>query len=93
MHVSSIVTKIRAGYWLNEASAIEQVAKSKTPILYIHGDKDDFVPFYMMDELYDNTKSEKEKLVVEGASHAKSSTVNPDLYWSTIENFINKYVN
>ena len=93
MHVSSIVTKIRAGYWLNEASAIEQVEKSKTPILYIHGDKDDFVPFYMMDELYDNTKSEKEKLVVEGAAHAKSSTVNPDLYWSTIENFINKYVN
>ena len=92
MNVSSIVTKIRAGYWLKEASAIEQVAKSKTPILFIHGDKDDFVPYYMMDELYDSTKSEKEKLVVEGAAHAKSSTVNPELYWSTIETFTNKYV-
>ena len=46
----------------------------------------------MMDELYDSTKSEKEKLVVEGAAHAKSSTVNPELYWSTIETFTNKYV-
>lgn len=93
MNVSNIVTQIRAGYSLKEASAIEQVAKSKTPILFIHGDKDDFVPFYMIDELYKNTGSEKEKLVVEGAAHAKSATFNPTLYWSTVERFINKYSN
>ena len=93
MNASSVVTKVKAGYTLKEASALKQVAKSKTPILFIHGDKDDFVPYSMMDELYNATSSEKEKLTVEGAGHAKASEVNPELYWSTIEKFINRYVN
>lgn len=92
MNASSAVTKIRAGYWLREASAIDQVKKAEVPILFIHGDKDDFVPYYMMDELYENTKSEKEKLTIEGAGHAEADLVNPELYWSTVENFLNKYV-
>jgi uncharacterized protein len=92
MHASSLVSKFRAGYNLRKASALNQVSKSKTPILFIHGDKDDFVPYSMMDELYTATSSEKEKLTIEGTGHAKASKVNPDLYWSTIETFMNKYV-
>lgn len=93
MNASSLVARFKAGYGLKEASALKQVAKSKTPILFIHGDEDDFVPYHMMEELYNATNSEKEKLTIKGAGHAKSSKVNPDLYWSTIENFINKYIN
>ncbi|HAX72748.1 MAG TPA: alpha/beta hydrolase [Firmicutes bacterium] len=92
MHASSLVAKLRAGYYLDEASALEQVKKSKTPILFIHGDKDDFVPYEMMEELYNAAGSEKEMLTVEGAEHAKSSSANPELYWTTIYNFVNKYV-
>ncbi|WP_195989725.1 alpha/beta hydrolase [Clostridium sp. D53t1_180928_C8] len=92
MHVSSLVAKIRAGYSLGEASSIEQVKKSKTPILYIHGDQDDFVPYFMMEELYNSTNSEKEMLTIKGAGHAKSSEVDPETYWTTITNFTNKYI-
>ena len=92
LNVSSIVAKIRAGYFLGEASSIEQVKKSQTPILYIHGDQDDFVPYYMMEELYNATNSEKEMLTIKGAEHAKASEVDPETYWTTINNFINKYI-
>lgn len=92
MNASSAIARFKAGYGLKEASALKQVAKSKTPILFIHGDEDDFVPYKMMDELYNATSSDKEKLTVKGAGHAKSSKVDPYLYWSTIENFINKYI-
>lgn len=92
LNVSSIVAKIRAGYFLGEASSIEQVKKSKTPILYIHGDKDDFVPYYMMEELYNATSSEKEMLTINGAEHAKASEVDPETYWTTVNNFINNYI-
>lgn len=92
MNVSDIVTHIRAGYCLNKASAINQVKKSTTPILFIHGDKDDFVPYYMMDELYNATNSPKEKLTVKDAAHAKADLVNPKLYWSTIDTFLGKYI-
>lgn len=92
LNVSSIVAKIRAGYFLGEASSIDQVKKSKTPILYIHGDQDDFVPYYMMEELYNATSSEKEMLTIKGAEHAKSSEVDPETYWTSVNNFINKYI-
>ncbi len=92
LNVSALVGQIRAGYSLKDASAIEQVKKSNTPILYIHGDKDDFVPYYMMQELYDATNSEKEMLTIKGAEHAKSSEVDPKTYWTTIYELTNKYV-
>ncbi|MBY0755935.1 alpha/beta hydrolase [Clostridium sardiniense] len=92
MNAASIVSKIRAGYWLGEGSAIKQVAKSKTPMLFIHGDADDFVPYFMLDELYNAATSEKERLVIEGAGHAKAATVNPELYWDTIKKFIDKNI-
>ena len=93
LNVSSIVAKIRAGYFLGEASSIDQVKKSKTPILYIHGDQDDFVPYFMMEELYNATSCEKEMLTIKDAEHAKASEVDPETYWTTVNNFINKYIN
>lgn len=92
LNVSSLVAKVRAGYFLGEASTLKQVAKSKTPILFIHGDEDDFVPFYMMEELYNATSSEKEMLTIKNAGHAKASEVDPETYWTTVSNFTSKYI-
>jgi len=92
LNAASAVCKIRASYMIEEGSAVEQVKKSKTPTLFIHGDKDRFVPFEMLDLLYDSANCEKQKLVIEGAAHAESVGVNPDLYWKTIDEFIEKYV-
>ncbi|WP_066891830.1 alpha/beta hydrolase [Clostridium nigeriense] len=92
MNASSVIAKFKAGYGLREASSLNQVAKSKTPILFIHGDQDDFVPYKMMDSLYNATKCEKEKLTIKNAGHAKASKVDPNLYWTTINTFINKYL-
>lgn len=93
MNFASIVTKIRAGYSFKEASALKQVAKSKIPILFIHGSKDNFVPYAMLDKLYNAASCEKEKLIMQGAGHCKADKTNPNLYWSTIDKFINKYIN
>ena len=92
LNAASAVCKIRAGYMLEEGSAVDQVRKSKTPTLFIHGDLDSFVPFEMLDKVYQATSCEKEKLVIKGAAHAASSGVNPNLYWETIDEFIEKYI-
>lgn len=92
LNVSSLVAKVRAGYFLGEASTLKQVAKSKTPILFIHGDEDDFVPYYMMEELYNATSSKKEMLTIKNAGHAKASEVDPETYWTTVSNFTSKYI-
>ena len=92
LNVTNMVTKLKAGYSLKEASALESVKKATVPILFIHGDKDKFVPYSMMDKLYDATSSPKEKLTIEGGEHANSDLVSPFLYWLTVEDFLNQYV-
>lgn len=92
LNVTNMVTKLKAGYSLKEASALECVKKATVPILFIHGDKDKFVPYSMMDKLYDATISPKEKLTIEGGEHANSDLVSPFLYWLTVEDFLNQYV-
>ncbi|MGL5378543.1 alpha/beta hydrolase [Clostridium sp.] len=93
MHISNMIAKVKAGYSIKEAAPIKQIAKSKTPTLFIHGDEDDFVPYFMLDELYNAANVEKEKLIIKGAGHAKASDVDPKLYWETVNSFLNKYVN
>lgn len=92
LNAAEFVTNIRAGFTFKEASAVEQVKKSVTPTLFIHGDKDTFVPFWMLDEVYEAAACKKEKLVVEGAEHAESSDVALELYWNTVERFINENI-
>ena len=93
LNAAETVCNIKAGYKLKEGSSIEQVKKSNTPTLFIHGDQDKFVPFYMLDEVYNAASCEKEKLVVEGAAHAQSHNVNPEAYWNKIDDFVGKYMN
>lgn len=91
LQLASLVGKVRGGYWISEASAIKQVANATLPMLFIHGDADDFVPFYMLDEVYNAANVEKEKLIIEGSAHTKALETNPTLYWETISEFISKY--
>ncbi len=92
MNAANTVIKMRAKYDINEASALNQVAKSKTPILFIHGDEDSFVPFSMLDELYNAATVEKEKLIIKGAEHGDAVLVDPERYWRTIEEFVSRFI-
>lgn len=92
LYAASNSCSINAKYSFKEASSIEQVKKSNTPTLFIHGNADDFVPFDMLESIYEAASCEKEKLIVEGAGHGLAFSVNPELYWKTIGDFIEKYL-
>ena len=91
LNAASVVTKVRAGYDFHHSSALEQVKKSKTPTLFIHGESDNFVPFGMLDTLYNAAACEKQKLAVKGADHALSSMTDPELYWNTVQSFLKQH--
>lgn len=92
LRMASFATRLRAGYAIEDDQPIEQVKKSKVPILFIHGDQDDFVPFSMLDDLYNAANCEKQKLIIQGAGHANSCSVNTKLYYQTIFDFIENSV-
>ena len=62
------------------------------PMLFIHGDKDSFVPFYMLEQNYQAyTGDTKEKLIVHGAGHVQSYLLETEKYWDTVFQFLKKY--
>lgn len=90
--LASGYTKLRAGYSFSEASAVKQLEKNRLPMLFIHGDQDDFVPKEMVYEVYNATKGPKELVIFEGAKHADSLKKHPEEYKKTIATFLAKYL-
>lgn len=87
LFLTNLISKKKAGFDIQKAAPIEAVKTCKVPHLFIHGDKDDYVPYYMMDELYEACNARKWKVTVPGAVHARSYYVNPELYEESLEKF------
>ncbi|MGN1442754.1 MAG: alpha/beta hydrolase [Acutalibacteraceae bacterium] len=92
LYVSSVVSEIKAGYSFKDASCLTQLQKSKTPTLFIHGTADTVVPHEMLALNYNACASEKQKLSVEGAGHIGSVQTDEELYWRTVDEFLEKYI-
>ncbi len=92
VNLVSLEAKIRAGYSLEEASALKQVKKSKVPIFFIHGDSDSFVPVGMVYKLHEAANCEKRLWVVPGAEHGLSYNVAEAEYEKRIKEFYGRYI-
>ena len=88
MHIAEEMAKRQAGYGLRECNAAEEVKKTNIPILFIHGDADNFVPCRMCHELYQSCASRKDILIVKGASHAEAYYKEPEAYRGKILEFL-----
>lgn len=91
MNISDRMAKRKAGYGLNECNAKQEVSHSHTPTLFIHGDKDTFVPCSMVYDLYDACSAEKERLIIPGASHAEAYYKDPAAYEGAILKMIQNF--
>ena len=88
---ASLVTKKRYGWGFWEASSLDQLAKCDRPMLFIHGDADDFVPFSHLQMNYDaKVKGYKEMWVAPGAVHANSYAKYPEEYTRRVKEFLEK---
>ena len=92
MYVFNIVTRLKTGSWITDASAIKQLKKSDLPMLFIHGDSDTYVPSEMIKYCYNAHKTYKEQVIVPDSIHAMNNFTEPDLYWNSVKAFIKKYI-
>lgn len=91
MNITELITKIKAGYGYKDVSTLDEVAKTKVPILFIHGDIDDFVPVWMSEKNYEACNSEKELLLIKGADHAEAYYIDKAAYENALKKMIEKY--
>ena len=85
------LNKRLAGYDFAETDVREEVKNASVPILFIHGDADDFVPTKMAYELYELCPEEKRTLkIIEGAPHASSVMIQTEEFYKAIDSFIDE---
>src|SRR5690625_2174363 len=92
LDVTSVITKIRAGYTFEEASSIKQVENNTRPLFIIHGDADDLVPTDMAYEIYEAAGGEKELWIVPDVGHTKAFDILTEEYQKRVKDFINRFL-
>ena len=86
---ASLVTKKKFGWGFWEASSLKQLEKCEKPMLFIHGDADDFVPFnHLWANFNAKTHGYKEYWVAPGAVHANSYAKYPEEYTKRVADFL-----
>lgn len=82
-----VYTRLLAGFSVWECNSRKTLARSKTPVLFIHGKADDFVPCYMSEEGFAACASEKELYLVEGAGHGMGYMMDKERIRSALHRF------
>jgi len=86
--LASIMTKIRFGWKFQEVSPIKGLSSLDLPILFIHGDKDDYVPTHMCLDMYNAKKGVKYKYIASNSGHAQSYVNNKVEYEEKVNKFL-----
>ena len=72
--------KLFGGFELEEYSAIEAVKQAKKPVIFFHGESDNFVPCWMSEKMYEACASRKQLVKVPGAGHGLAFPVDQEGY-------------
>ena len=91
LNSADIVCRHRYGWGFKEASSVKQLAKCEKPVLFIHGDNDDFVPTAHVYKNYEaKVKGYKEIWLAPGSAHAMAYKDHPAEYTEHVRAFLAK---
>ena len=79
--------RIFGGFDLEEDSPIEALTRCKIPVIFIHGDTDDFVPIEMSREMYEVCPTPKSLIEIKGAGHGLAFPADKEGYLQALRDF------
>ena len=79
--------KLFAGFDPDSTSALEAVGKIRVPVIFFHGETDDFVPCYMSRKNYEACKARKKLVMIPGAGHGLAFPVDEEGYLKELREF------
>ena len=92
LDIISLWCRIRLGFTFKSVSPASEVTKTHIPMLFIHGEADDFVPLWMCPRCYESHNGEKEVWIAEDARHAESMMRHRTEYQKRCSEFIERYM-
>lgn len=84
--------RLLGGFGLKERSAPRALEKNTRPVLFIHGQADELVPYEHSLKNRDACRGTAELFSVPGADHGMSYLVDPEGYHETAERFLTAYI-
>lgn len=88
-----LYARVFAKFSLSENSATKCYEKSTIPALFIHGEADDYVPFYMGLENYEKSNATDRVMIsVKGAGHALAYIEDTERVTRELTDFYNKHM-
>jgi len=72
----------------NPFNSIKKINNIRCPILVIHGDKDEVIPYNLGKKIFDTFKGTKILITVKNGDHNNLENVDPKLYWGSIESYL-----
>ena len=88
VQLSSIISKMRVGFNFKDVSPISMLPNIEIPILFIHGDEDDYVPTIMCNQMYSAKKGYKDIYIAPRAGHAEAYWNNREEYEEKVDKFL-----
>ena len=79
--------RIYGGFDLEETSAEEALKNCTVPVIFFHGENDNYVPCDMSRVCYEACASRKKLVTIPGAGHGLSYPVDPETYFSALREF------
>ncbi len=76
----------------NEADATAALANCKVPVIFAHGDADDFVPCEMSRANFDACPTKKKLVIIPGAGHGLCYLADPEGYLAQLKAFFDEVV-
>jgi len=87
------INERRFGWSYDEASSLRQIAKCSKPMLFIHGEKDQYVPAWMAEACYNaKTNGYREIWTAPGSLHTDSFIDHTAEYTARVRNFLKEHV-
>lgn len=90
MNVTNLMSRIKLGFDFKKSSSLAQIAGCNKPMMFIHGEKDNYIPNDMCHTLYGAFPGEKEVYIAPDAGHAESMDYDPDTYFEKVFEFISR---
>ena len=72
----------------NSFQSIKKIEHLESPLLIIHGDKDEVVPYEMGLELFEKYSGKKTFVTIPNGDHNGLQNSKPEMYWGAIKDFI-----
>lgn len=84
--------RVLGGFSFYECDSRKTLARSKIPVVFIHGTADTFVPCAMSQAGYDACAAQREIHLIEGADHGRGYLFEPDRLTKALVDFFNRNI-